>query len=251
MTACHDNETTILVEHIKAPAEAPSCSYTVGDGFTSQVGIDLAFGNHFEGAFLLRNQMMSRENYDNAVAESSGIVIEGMELFVQDASSGAGLGSTEYFEREMYLPPEAQSLSIGVVMSMNVVSELISQHRCLELTRANYPHTTIGVDANGRVAGRGLGYVYSQVRFLGHTNGDLLVETPEFTVPIALCCGCMVNWANCVDPCERYCGDPKDHGMCTPGVFNGGDPADCRWLYIGMHPPDYDGENYCKDICES
>ncbi len=261
MLGCKDNEITFFVEHAKVPAEAPNCSYTPGDNWASMGLLDLSFRGEggalaYETMFLVTNQLMSRENYDNLTAETAGVFIEGMEVFVQ-TSRGEGVGSSEYFEFENFISPESSDIAWGMVISPSVVDVLASQNACLPLSWNNYPPQTTGnypiTDVNAQLAGRYFGFVYANVVFLGHTGGDVLVETPEFTFPIHLCCGCLVEWGNCLDDCNRYCTDPQPHGMCSLGVANGGQLLDCRALYhdVDYTPPGWDADAgvFC-DTCD-
>lgn len=244
ISGCAEDEMTIFVEHAKAPAGAPACAYSAGDPWVSSGLLDLAFRNPYGTAFLLNVQLNPRVDPDSLHVESAGVVIEGMEVFVQ-TPRGEGVGATEYFEFEHYLPPNSREIATGIVISPAIAERLAENYNCLPLDAANYPATSVGIDINGEDASRYLGFVYSQVVFLGHTLSHILVETPEFTFPVQLCCGCLVDWFPCMDECCRHCVLPIPHGMCTPGVANGGLPFDCRSLY---YDPNYNYP-YCG-VCE-
>ncbi|MCP4676727.1 MAG: hypothetical protein GY854_14685 [Deltaproteobacteria bacterium] len=254
MTAgCEDNEISFFIEHVKTPPSAPKCEVTKSDSFISAGGLDLAFRTSYSGFYLVANHMMSREDYGTLTAETNGIVIDGVEAYVRDLD-GVLAGSTEYYEFEHFVPPEDTGIAFGLMIPSSVVSSLASRYSCLSIgERRNYLRyetNSLGdpiaiqynsdmglslrindngdfVDAQGNPYPRYLGMVYSVVRFIGHTNGGREVETPEFTFPIQLCCGCFVDWSLCGNPCSDFCNTPLVYETCQPGM-NGGDPLDCR-----------------------
>ena len=214
---CVDNEESFFIEHVKAQPQAPDCEVSVSDGNIAMGLLDLSFRNSYTGWYLVNNGLVSREDLGNLVTETNGIIVDGAEVYVR-ALNGAVIGATEYYEFERFIPPEEESIAFALSLPGTIVGELAASQNCPVLTSLS---GQLAVNAT----------VYSVVRFIGHTNGDVDVETPEFTFPIELCCGCLVEWANCADPCSRFCEEPEKHGMCTPGVYNGGDLYDCRYLY--------------------
>ncbi|MCP4599484.1 MAG: hypothetical protein GY847_02925 [Proteobacteria bacterium] len=239
---CVENDISFFIEHVKMQPEMPKCEVTESDGFVAQGTLDLSFRNAYGAWYLLSNHLMAREDYGNLKAETNGIIIDGMEVHVRGLD-GELHGKTEYYEFEHFIPPEATGVWAGYAIPATVVRELANEHGCLPLNSGNYPSNTIGRDVNGGSV-KYIGMVYSVVRFLGHTNGHSDVTTPKFTFPIHLCCGCLVEWENCVDPCSQYCTDVEEHTMCTPGVFNGGEGYDCRALY---HNPDAVWQGGCTE----
>ncbi len=232
--ACVDNEISFFIEHAKTQPEAPACTWSPSDDFSTTGLIDLAFSSSYPQGFLVQNQLMSREDYDNLIAETNGIFVEGYEVSVRLASTNEAIGGTEAADVEIYVEPESVGIIPVIVLSDSVVDDLADAVGCLPLNSRNYPDETVyssGTDINGEWISRDLGFANAQVRFLGHTNGGLDVETPEFTFGIYLCCGCLVNWNNCSDRCQRYCGEPDENKMCTLGVANGESQFDCRNLY--------------------
>ncbi len=227
---CEDNEISFYVEHAKAQPEAPTCEVSESDGFASYGILDLAFGSSYGGSYLVKNALMSREDYGNLRAETNGIFIDGMEVYVRQMD-GSMVGSTEYYEFEHYLAPEETGLAHAVAVPASITQGLADNYGCLLLNDSNYPQDTITYDVNGQRVPRSLDSVYTVVRFLGHSQGGSDVQTPEFTFLIHLCCGCLVDWDNCGNGCSAFCEEPEGHGMCTMGVGNGGAEMDCRMLY--------------------
>jgi hypothetical protein len=233
-TGCVDNELSVFIEHVKIQPKAPDCTSSAGDNRSSGGLLDLAFDNPYTAHYLVTNALIPRENTSNFVVESNGVTIEGMEVYVRRLD-GSLYGTTEYYEFEFYIPPESSDVAFAVSLPLSVVRRLASpgvllKDGCLPLNSANYPGTAFNEGLFSWLSSD-LGTVYSEVRFLGHTAGGTDVETQVFTFPISLCCGCLVNWLNCLDPCARYCQEPEQDGMCADGIANGGDLYDCRALY--------------------
>jgi hypothetical protein len=228
---CAEDETTIFVEHAKEPPSPPDCKSNTKDAEISSGLLDLSFRNPYGTVFLLNTHSVPPDDWDRP----SGIIIDGMEVFVQ-TSGGEGVGLTEYFEFKQYIPQGVRHIATGMAISPTIAATLADRFDCLPLNDTNYPPGSMGWDRRGEQVPRYLGFVYSQVVFLGHTLSQDLHETPEFAFPVQLCCGCLVNWLYCMNECSRHCVIPVEHGFCTPGVANGGIIYDCRSLY---HDPDY------------
>lgn len=222
MAGCVDNESSIYVTEMKIPPKPPDCVSSPSDAFASTGLLDLTFRTSYSSFFLVRNNLMSREDYTTLSTETAGVVIEGAEVSVR-AVDGTLLGATEYYEFEGYVPPESEDIVFASVIPAAIGIQISQQVGCPTLSDLPF-----GSNVNYDI-------VYSDVKFLGHTTGGTDVETPSFTVPISLCCGCLVNWLNCGTGCDRYCEDPEESGMCLNGVANGGDLFDCRVLYNDMN----------------
>ena len=236
-TSCEPNEISLFIEHVKALPEAPSCVYSVSDDFISGETMDLAVASGASNAYLAKNQLMAREDYDNLRAESNGILTEGYEVSINLASNNENIGGSNRFIHEFYIAPQTEGLLIADTIPSNVADALAEEFDCLPFNRVTYPEDNLyssgAVDAAGRVVPRRLGTVYATVRFFGHTQGQSDVETQDFSFPVNLCCGCSINWTNCgnPDPCERYCASPDETKMCMPGVLDGSNEIDCRTVY--------------------
>ncbi len=241
---CKENEISLFVEHMKAPPTAPNCSTTAGDETTPGGLLDLSFRSPYSNYFLLRNSLMGREDYKNTRAETNGVFIEGVEVSVSTAD-GTPIGSPEYHVFEGYIEPESADIVFGVVVPKSVVDVIADNNGCRELTAGNYPPTDASgqFDAAGTIdrgegvdAASAVQQVYASLRFLGHTNAGRDVETPTFTILIRLCCGCLVDWSTCdASLCERYCEEPDQSQMCSPGVGAGEATFDCRNLYAQIN----------------
>jgi len=239
-SSCVENEVTFLVEHMKVQPSPPNCVSSTGDEVAASGYIDLSIAKDFFGYFYVSNHAMIREEYANLRAETDGIVIDGMEVYVV-SYDGALIGGSEYYEYERFIPPESSDIVPGVVMPVSVVAELRDSYSCatpMEWWQSDVQpfFTDDGIlNTNETIELPTVEWfdtIYGKVRFLGHTQGGSEVETPEFSFLIEPCCNCLINWMNCIDPCEAFCGDPDDSETCHVGASTGGDwekeAVDCR-----------------------
>ncbi len=240
LASCEPNEISFYVEHVKEQPEAPECSVTESDGFIPTGAMDLSFRNAYGAWCLVTNQLMAREDYGNGMAETNGITIDGMEVYVR-ATNGVLLGAPEYYELELYVEPENSTVAAAVMIPNSLVEELADEYDCPYY--ASFPTDTVG--------GFSMGSVYAVARFIGHTSGGADVLTPEFSFLINLSCGGLINWDNCMTNCDRYCEEPEDNTMCILGVYNGGDEYDCRHIYYNPNAEWYPapGEICDEAIC--
>ncbi len=245
--SCVENETSFFIEHAKSQPAAPECTSSASDPWNSNGLLDLALGTQYVNFFLVRNQLVSREDYDNLKAESNGIFIDAADVSIRtDANESLGAVRTS---ADGYLEPESSDLAAAELVSHALGEELRTRYNCPLFSPQAYPESTVyanSTDANGNEVGRQLGTIQAVVRFLGHTGGRLEVETPSFIYNISICCGCLIDWFSCQNPCERYCAEP-DFGVssCYPGV-PGGDLflTDCRQIYYN---PDATWNDNCVD----
>ena len=233
--SCEADEISFIVEHVKALPEAPSCSYSVSDDSIGHVTVDLALQPGVENAFLVKNQLMAREDYDNLVAESNGILTEGYEVSVNLASTNANIGGSNRFIQEYYIAPQTEELLLAYTLPPNVSAALADEYNCPYFNLENYPEDNLtpsgASDTDGNSVPRSLGSAYSTIRFFGHTQGQIDVETQDFSFQLNLCCGCSINWGNCVEVCDRHCTSPDDSKLCIDGVLDGSNEIDCRSVY--------------------
>lgn len=216
--SCVANESSVFVREMKAPAAPPDCTSSTSDAFTPLGLFDISFRSSYASYFLLENRLMAREDYSKPTAETNGVIIEGAEVSVR-AMNGSPITQREYYEFEGYIPPESEGIIFASVIPATATNTLSQQLGCPQ--KDSLP---VGTNVFYTM-------VYADVKFLGHTNGGTDVETPSFTVGIEICCGCLINWTNCMVTCDMYCEDPDGSGMCIDGVANGGGLYDCRNIY--------------------
>lgn len=237
--SCVENETSFFIEHAKAQPSAPECTVSASDPVSAFTSLDLALGTEAAVSFLVRNQLVSREDYDNLRLESNGIFVDAADVSLR-TDTNESLGSIRT-SADGYIEPESSDLARATLILPELGQELQERFNCPAFSRQAYPDSTVyttGTDANGNEVGRRLGTIQAVVRFLGHTGGRLEVETPTFIYNIDICCGCNIDWFSCHDPFERYCVEPDfSSSTCYPGLgAEGGIGADCRQIY-------YDPEN--------
>ncbi len=236
---CVDNEQSFYIEHAKAPPDPPECTVSVGDAVAPAVSLDLSLADAPSLFYLGTNALISREDYGNLRAESNGIMVDGYEVYTLDPNEGS-VNGTEYFNYNHYLPPESSELLHATMISSGAVNELRAAYGCTDLSSVNVgdavffsglrayyeaPTTpdipdwvTQGVNANQTTIDALIqsssrddlipDTIYSVVRFLGHTQGNKDVETPEFTFAVQPYCGPMGGWTPCLQNiCYAFCKD--------------------------------------------
>ncbi len=235
---CVDNDVTFFVEHVKVQPEAPQCSTSAGDDFAPSGLIDLAVANSLFNYYYVTNAAMLREDYDNIRAETDGIMVEGMEVYVESTTGGL-VGGTEYFDFAHYIPPETSEIMAGYSIPQSVVDNLANEAACPRIDSYNDPEEIAALALQSPRAWppqweSDTGTVYSVVRFLGHTQGGRKVETEEFSFMVKTCCNCLVDWSPCVTQCGTFCESHEEVDICSIGVANsGGTVIDCRSLGYG------------------
>jgi hypothetical protein len=239
---CVENEITLFVEHMKVQPKPPTCVSNTGDEKAAEGVIDLAIAHSFAGYYYVTNAAMIREEYDNLRAETDGVFIEGMEVYVLPTAGGGPIGGSEYYEYQMYIPPQSSDIVPAVVIPNAIVEQLREENGC----SAAFSYDPEGMFVDGEMAdafwnGITAEYydsVYAVVRFLGHTAGGSDLTTPEYSFLITPCCNCLVNWTCCTMPCDAFCSDPDESTTCNPGVLAGNGTLeevsyDCRNIYHG------------------
>jgi len=243
--SCVDNEQSFYIEHIKVLADPPSCESNTGDAKASAALLDLALADSFRGYYYITNGTMIRKGHDTLKAESNGILIDGMEVYVINVD-GALVGGPEFFQFQGYLAPDSSDIAPGYVVPASVVRTLADAHGCKSAadlavdvfgsTGAGVPELPGGFyQAVLDEIEYDLPAIYSVVRFLGHTQGGKEVETNEYSFMVQLCCNCLVNWHNCFSGKGAYCEEPEEYQTCNEGVISGsGSTKDCRLYTYGL-----------------
>lgn len=229
-TGCADNEVTLFIEHMKKQPEAPECSVVTGDPYVRTGTLDVAFGNGFTAFLLVTNHAMSREAYESGKVETNGVFIDYAEVYLL-GTDGSLIGERGRHVIEYYIEPESSNVVSVDLIPQGSAADLQVRGNCPPLGSSFYPAGSIGKDVQGSSVPRSLEKVQAVVRLFGHTGGGTEVETQEYAVGIDLCCGCLVDWGNCLSNCSRLCDDVQGNSMCSAGVANGGIAMDCRELY--------------------
>jgi hypothetical protein len=246
VSGCVDNEVTLLVEHMKVHPSPPSCVSSTGDEKAASGTIDLAIATGFNGYFYLTNHAMIREEYDNLRAETDGVIIDGMDVYVV-SPDGTLIGDSEYYEFELFIPPESSDIVPAVIIPAEVTEELRLAYDCQSpgdwwyenVYPVVYNDSTMTLEESEQQIAlpqpEWYDLMYGKVRFLGHTQGGSELRTPEFSFLIEPCCNCLVNWINCSSFCGMFCEEAEANETCYDGATTGGDwekeAVDCREIF--------------------
>ncbi len=236
LAGCKDNEQSFYIEHMKAVASPPDCVYSAGDPVAPGLTVDLAFAQNsdFFAWFQTTNALVARENYDNLVSESNGIFLDGAEAQIE--VGGAAVGSTAYRTLESYIGAESTDVLPAITIAADVFSELGSSMGCqpMSVTAAAVAQD-LAADGvlDNPPASTLVGTGTVTVRMLGHTQGDISVETNPFSFPVTLCCNCYIDWSEIQNPCVAFCEDPADYTSCAWGVNSDGNPYPSHNLTVG------------------
>jgi len=257
LAGCKDNEQSFYIEHMKALPELPDCEVSSGDPAIIGLGVDLALAGtgDYYGYFQTTNALVARENYDNLISESNGIFIDGAEASVE--IGGAAAGGTEYRTLDQYLEAESTDVIPAITISAQSFSALSGSLSCPSLSstvssvRADLMADGVldTVPTSGDVmTGTGT------VQLFGHTQGDIDVETNQFSFPIHVCCGCSIDWSQCANPCTAFCTESESTATsCSLGI-NASESLDCAALLYNptaeWNDPSADGGvGNCEDSC--
>ena len=237
---CVDNDVTFFVEHVKVQPEAPQCSTSPGDDFAPWGLIDLAVVTSFSNYYFVTNAAMLREDYDNIRAETDGIMVEGMEVYVESASATGGIiGGSAYFDLPHFIGPETSEIMFAISIPQSVMGDLAAEAGCQRIDTYDDPEEIAALALQSPRMWpppweADTGTVYSVVRFIGHTQGGKDVETEEFSFMVNTCCNCLVDWSGCMDLCGTFCESGDEVSVCSVGVANSaGAVIDCRQLGYG------------------
>jgi hypothetical protein len=252
LAGCKDNEQSFYIEHMKVVPDPPDCAYSAGDAVSGGLAIDLAFSQQddYFAWFQTTNALVARENYDNLVSESNGIFVDGAEA--QLAIGGAAIGSTAYRTLEMYLEPESSDVIPAIAIPVEAFQELQSGFGCAPASETAAA-VAADLEADGVLDNVPSSYMVGTgtitVRILGHTQGDVEVETNPFSFPVEICCNCYIDWAECADPCTAFCEDPAEYSSCAAGINSGGNPFPGHNLTTGTVDswPSTDGDGGVED----
>jgi len=219
---CKDNEQSFYIEHMKVLPDPPECKVSTGDAVLPEIIVDLALAGYgdFFAWFQVTNGMMAREDYDNLKAESNGIFVDGAESALSIGDSPAGGEETDV---NMYIEPESSSILPGILLTAQGFADLAAANGCLPVSeqgtavRADLADGNLDNPPTSEILGTG----YGRVRFVGHTQGGIDVETNPFTFAVSLCCNCYVNWSEVADPCSGFCQEVSEYTTCAWGVNSG------------------------------
>lgn len=209
--ACADNDQTIYIRSILAPAVQRSggaCTYTDDPAQPSLASatLDVALSDSYFAWLLVGNQLVARGDPQNNRAESNRVHVNGGVVRVKDTSGNLLREFTSY--ATSFLDPQNSSTPDFAPVGLTIFDAPASALVQGELpTRANRKTVLITIKAFGK------------------TTGGKDVESGEFTVPMEVCNGCLVSFLDANDPAEMIQPNCKKPLAATTG---GADTGPCR-----------------------
>lgn len=215
LSGCAENDSGLYVEGVLSP-RSPSCEYAADPNAAMLFRgvLDVAFRHKYEGVVLVANQLTPRGKKNELRTETSGLRIRGSEV-VLTTSQGSVLDEFSvngggYIEASR---SEAPGYGLAEVT-------LIPPNRGAALAN----------DLEGK---RGtIRTLIANVRVFGETLGRVEVTSADFTFPVDVCWGCLVEYPlEAVEPLSDgslVCGGAAEGvtlQQCQPGQD---ERIDCR-----------------------
>ncbi len=214
VVGCAENDSSLFVEGVLAPTP-PSCEYSgdPGSAFLFRGTLDVAFRTKYEGIVLVGNQLTPRGNKAELRAETAGFRVRGAEVTLTNTRgavidefsvNGGGFIQSNASEAPGYGLAEVTMVPGGVGDSL-------------------------AADLEGdRSARRTL---IANVRVFGETLGGVEVTSGDFTFPIDVCWGCLVDYpleAITDEGGQVVCGVRADNVGFEQCVIGQDERVDCR-----------------------
>ncbi len=224
LSGCEANYETFYIDYIKPPPKQPECSFSTTTGtkeWRSNNILDVFLAAYqgefftYQRVFSLQNKLISRENLSNQVIESNAIIIEGSYVHVD--------GWKMKERRSNLVMPNIEPGNEGLGESDLLIWDEIKSY---------FDQCQPDPNGKGWPVMDKLDSITVMVRFFGHTQGGVNVETPEYPVHIDICCGCLIDW-------DFSCGTvtlPSSFPDCCaitpphtePCSLGSDDPIDCK-----------------------
>lgn len=214
-SACAENDSSLFVEGVLAPSP-PNCEASPDPGATRLYRgvLDVAFRTKYEGVVLVGNQLTPRGNKDELRTETASFRIRGAEV---ELSSSQGAVLEQFSVRSgSYIPTNSSDAPGYGLAEVTMIPPTRGQAFEDELSGNRGARRT----------------VVASVRVFGETLGGVEITSGDFTFPIDVCWGCLVDYP--LDAVE----DSGDGSMvCAAGgdsvgfeqcVIGQDDRIDCR-----------------------
>lgn len=178
LVGCVDDNVSVFVSGNLAPMiEETSCTYDPGSASQlSQGTLDVSFGGTFELHPVIQNQLQQRGA--SGRAETNGVRITRAEVTIEGLDGlpvdFAGLPNPFSVPMTVYIPPAASEDSPG--LGTGSITAIPADYT-LSLPIAEGSTTTVVV----------------AVRLIGNTLGDIDIETGDWTYPVEICNGCLLQ----------------------------------------------------------
>jgi hypothetical protein len=214
--ACDNEPTSLVIRGIGIPEADNDCTITPSaTTLTRPAGtLDVGLTQQYEAWVVVANQLTPRGRKNNLRTETSGVVLEGAEVRVED-SQGAVLIEFTAAASGFIDASGSETPGFGAASATLIPPQHASE---LAAELASDPNRIIN-----RVA---------YVKVYGHTVGGVELESVEFAFPIRVCLFCLVDYsAATVDvasgtlQCVPTPGSEEEALPCDPGQD---EPVDCR-----------------------
>ncbi len=211
---CAENDSSLYVEGVLAP-DSPSCEYSddPGSAMLFRGTLDVAFRSKYEGIVLVGNQLAPRGNKAELDTETSGLRIRGSEV---ELTTSTGEVIQEF------------SVNSGGFVESNT-----STSPGFGLAEVTMIPPAVGRDLAGELDGNrsATRTLIANIRVFGETLGGVEITSGDFTFPIDVCWGCLVEYPlEALDPMGNtyVCGAAGD-GVALEQCRVGQDERiDCR-----------------------
>ncbi len=200
VVGCAENDSTLFVEGVLSPTP-PSCEAS-GDPSAALLfrgKLDVAFRDKYEGLVLVGNQLTPRGNKSELRTETAGFRVRGAEVELR-SPQGALIDEFSVNGGGFIQPNSAETPGYGLA---EVTMIPASQGQLLrdELEgRRTRTRTLI-----------------ASIRVFGETLGGVEITSGDFTFPIDVCWGCLVEY-----PLEAVEAGPEGELVCGVSADNVG-----------------------------
>ncbi len=202
--SCVDNDTSLYVEGVLSLAP-PGCEVAADPGSPQQFRgtLDLAFLRSYEGVVLVANQLTPRGEKEQLRTETSGVILTGAEVLLTDAE-GRTLDEFSVPAGGFVHATDSASPGYGAALVT-----MIPPSR----GQALFDQLSGGSRGDTRT-------VIANVRVFGETSGGVELTSGEFTYPIDVCLGCLIDF-----PLEAV--EDTGGGRVCSGAADGVESSQC------------------------
>lgn len=227
LPACADNDQTIFIRGVLAPSTNRTggfCTYSddPAQPFLSSVSLDVGLNDSYFAFLLVGNQMIPRGDPNNNRAESNRAHLNGGVVQVKDANGNMLREFTSY--ATSFLDPQNNNTP-----DFSPIGLTIFDAPTRDLIQAELPN---------RASRKTL---LITIKVFGVTTGGKDVESGEFTMPMQVCNGCLVSFADANDPADLVQPNCKKASTTTstgtdgPCIIGQDVPVRCQTC-VGTNP---------------
>jgi hypothetical protein len=177
LSACAEDSSSLYVEGVLAP-NSPACEYSPDPGQLQlfRGTLDVAFTTKYEGVVLVGNQLATRGNKAELRTETSGLRIRGSEVQLRN-SQGSVLDEFSVNGGGFIQPVGGNGAGYGLAQ-VTMIPPAVGRDLADQLESSRGAIRTL----------------IASVRVFGETLGGLELTSSDFTFPIDVCYGCLVDY---------------------------------------------------------